>query len=238
MSGLPMSWPASSLTLAIDGSTPGPSVALVRGDDVVAETTAAPEPRKGRRLMELVHHVMADGGAAPAGIGGVVVGTGPGGFTGLRIALATAAGIAQGRGVPLVGASSLEAIALGIARASEGAELLAPATDARRGQVFAAAYRRDDADGLALALAPAAMAPDELVRELGDLETPERVAGAGTGWEVYADELAAAGVVAGPACPAASDLVARVRSGAGRPAAPEYLRLPDAEEKRRAAGEG
>ena len=237
MSGLPMSWPASSLTLAIDGSTPGPSVAVVRGDDVVAETTAPPEPRRGRRLMAMVHGVMGDAGARPDDLGGVVVGVGPGGFTGLRIAMATAGGIAQGLGVPVIGASSLEAIALGIRRAAPDAEFLAPATDARRGEVFAAVYRPHADGGITALHEPTAMTPDVFAATLAEIGGSG--AGAGTGYAAYRQELAPAVREAGAACPAASDLVARVRAGGGCPAYPLYLRLPDAEEnRRRAAGEG
>lgn len=236
MSGLPMSWPASSLTLAIDGSTPGPSVAVVRGEDVVAETTAPPEPRRGRRLMEMVHAVMGDAGARPDELGGVVVGVGPGGFTGLRIGMATAGGIAQGLGIPVVGASSLEAIALGIRRAAPEAEFLAPATDARRGEVFAAAYRPEPDGGLTVLREPAALTPGDFAAQLAGLDGAG--AGAGTGYAAYPGELTSAVRDAGAACPAASDLVTRVRAGGGCPAAPVYLRLPDAEEnRRRATGE-
>lgn len=238
MSGLPMSWPASSLTLAIDGSTPGPSVALVRGDDVVVETTVDPEPRRGRRLMEIVHSVMEEGAATPSDLGGVVVGVGPGGFTGLRIALATAGGIAQGQGVPLVGASSLEAIALGIERADPGAEILAPATDARRREVFSAAYRRGADGALDVVSEPAARSPEDFAAILTDLGGPPAVVGAGTGYTAYGEALGGRARLAGSAHPAASHLVALVRAGGGRAAAPDYLRLPDAEATRRRSEAG
>lgn len=231
-----MSWPASSLTLAIDGSTPGPSVALTRGADVVAENTATPEPRRGRRLMEMVHEVMVEADATPADLGGVVVGVGPGGFTGLRIALATAAGIAQGRGIELVGASSLEALALGIGRRTEDARFLAPATDARRREVFAAIYERDAGGELVAVMPPAALSPEEFGERLRQCDGV--VVGAGTGFSAYSDEIGGGATLVDAHHPAASDLVRRVIAGAGCPAAAEYLRLPDAEtNRRRDAGE-
>src|SRR6185312_13683750 len=111
----------------------------------------------------------------------VVVGVGPGGFTGLRIGIATALGLGQALGVPVSGASSLEAMAVGIL-AERGPEALAvPVIDARRGEVFAGAYRQGGS-GPREVLAPAAWRPETLAAELAALaeeEGPALLAGDG-----------------------------------------------------------
>jgi tRNA threonylcarbamoyladenosine biosynthesis protein TsaB len=225
-------------TFALDTATPSPSLALVSGDDPVAELWLAPTPDGGRRVLQAAHGLLAATGTGTGDIEDVVVGVGPGGFTGLRIGIATALGLGQALGVPVSGASSLEAMALGIL-AERGPDALAvPVIDARRGEVFAGAYRGDEG-GPREVLAPAAWRPEALAAELALLAEdggPALLAG---------DGLDAAGdLLAGPALeplprrsPAhrlrAAALVELVRAGAGRPATPTYLRLPDAEVNRR-----
>ena len=102
-------------TFALDTSTASPSLALVRDEEPVAELRLAPEPGAGRRVLEAVHGLLSSVGASVDDIDDIVVGVGPGGFTGLRIGLATALGLGQALGVPVTGASSLEALALGVA---------------------------------------------------------------------------------------------------------------------------
>ncbi len=96
------------------------------------------------------------------------MGTGPGGFTGLRLGISTARALAQGRDLPLVGVSSLEALARGIELVG-GKELELPGhpdlhgpvlamIDARRGEVFAATYRHHRETMEAIAIAPAELA--------------------------------------------------------------------------------
>lgn len=164
----------------------------------------------------------------------VIVGVGPGGFTGLRIGIATALGLAQARSIPCVGASSLGALALSIADVAPSADLVVPVLDARRGEVFTAAYR-PDAGALLEALAPSALTPSALEAALATLGgTAVVVGGAGIG--VLGDVLPAARRVFadGPmSSPRAPNLARLVDSGAGLPVVPVYARPPDAERNRR-----
>ena len=234
-------------TFALDTATPNPGLAVVRGDVAVAELWlgGGPGGTGGRRVLEAGHHLLEASGTALADVDRIVVGVGPGGFTGLRIGLATALALGQALGVPVVGASTREALALGIADArgpDREAALVVPVIDARRGELFAAAYRAaPGSDELEELLAPAALRPADLAAELGALPAglgPAFAAGDGLRASAAADLLA--GPLLRPLPPGspahrprAFDLVRRVEAGAGRPAAPLYLRLPDAEVNRR-----
>ena len=120
--------------------------------------------------------------------GRIAVGVGPGGFTGLRHGIATARALAQGRDLPLAGVSSLEALARGAEGEASGRPVLA-VIDARRGEVFAAAWR-----GAERLLEPVAIAPGDLAAKLG----AGRLAGplaAGDGSVRFREQLERAGAV-------------------------------------------
>lgn len=224
-------------TFALDTSTASPSLALVRGDRTVAELWLAPEPGSGRRVLEAAHGLLRAAGADAGQIEEIVVGVGPGGFTGLRIGLATALGLGQALGVPVTGASSLEALALGLAEGAPEGAVIAPVLDARRRELFAAAYRVAPGT-LEELIAPVAIAPAALADALRALGGP--VVAGGEGLAAAGEALRGDPFLAPPAGSArhrvaAAALVARVRAGGGRPARPVYARLPDAEVNRRAA---
>jgi tRNA threonylcarbamoyladenosine biosynthesis protein TsaB len=223
----------SPLVLGMDTATPSTAVAVwapggpqvERRDD----PAAGQRPAHGSRLLVLVEAALDAAGAGWEDVERIAVGVGPGGFTGLRLGIATARALAQGRGLPLVGVSSLAALAAGAREAAAGRALLA-AIDARRGEVFAAAWR----DGEPL-LEPLAIAPAELAARLraGGLDAPLAV---GDGAVRYAGELAVAGAVVPPQDAPEHRLsalhVCRLAAGA-EPAdrdalLPDYRREPDA----------
>ena len=119
-------------------------------DGTVVE--ARDEPEEGSRgahasrLLVLLEQALADGGVGWDAVDRIAIGVGPGGFTGLRIGIATARALAQARGLPLVPVSSLAALA---ARRRRRRGAVAAVIDARRGEVFAAAW--DGASGAARA---------------------------------------------------------------------------------------
>ncbi len=218
-------------TFALDTATPDPALALVADEGVVAEAVLGRVPGGGRRVLEAAHHLLAMAGQDPADLDEIVVGVGPGGFTGIRIGIATALGLGQGLGIPVRGASTLEALALGLSAAGDSPDVaLAPVIDARRGQVFAAAYAMGPDGALDTVIAPAAWNPVAFAAALGGMG-PALVAGDGADLVTLPPRARRA-----PAQPfdriAASRLVQRVRAGGERPVVPEYLRLPDAEENR------
>lgn len=224
-------------TFALDTATPSPALALVRGGVAVAELRLGPTPAGGRRVLECAHHLFGAAGVSLDAVDRIVVGVGPGGFTGLRIGIATALGLGQALRVPVVGASSLEALALGMAEASPEGALVSPVIDARRREVFAALYRARSGGALEEIVPPAARTADDLAAVVAMAAGGQEVRIAGDGLPPHAEILGRAPFhpldASSPAHRiSALDLVRRVEAGAARPAVPVYLRLPDAEVNR------
>ncbi|MEX2569771.1 MAG: tRNA (adenosine(37)-N6)-threonylcarbamoyltransferase complex dimerization subunit type 1 TsaB [Gemmatimonadota bacterium] len=173
--------------LAIDSSTSTGSVAVGAAGHVLAEVSLRVAGGHSSALMPAVDYAIRSAGLKPADLGGVVVGAGPGSFTGLRIAGATAKGIVQGLEVPLFAYSSLLAAA---AQAWSAAGPVCALFDARGRDVFAACYRFGD--GIEAVLPPRALSVDELIQRMrssgGD------VLFLGDGAERHAKELTTAGV--------------------------------------------
>jgi tRNA threonylcarbamoyladenosine biosynthesis protein TsaB len=223
------------LTFALDTSTQSPSLAITRNDRVVGELWLGPDPDAGRRVLEAGHHLLCATGIGLSQLERIVVGVGPGGFTGLRIGLATAHALGQALACPVVGAISLEALALGIAETVEPGVIVLPAHDARRAELFAAAYRVGPDGALEQVIGPVAIPAALLARELaGQLRDGVRVVSAGTGAIVGRDALEAVGIEIAPVGSSAhrlraAALVERVAAGAGCDPSPRYARLPDAE---------
>jgi len=118
--------------LAIDTSGTSALVALGEaGGRLLAERRWAAGYRHGEELLSRIDEMLIAAGVAVLDLGGIVVATGPGAFTGLRVGLATAKGLAHGLGVPIAGVPTSEALleAAGVAGAIEGtgAALLLPA---------------------------------------------------------------------------------------------------------------
>jgi tRNA threonylcarbamoyladenosine biosynthesis protein TsaB len=224
------------ILLAFDTATPSTVVGLDTGSEVLeARDDRAPgeRPRHAQELLGLARSLLGRAGLAFGDVERVAVGVGPGSFTGLRIGVSTARSLAQATGAELVALSTLRALAV----AAEGhADVVLPVVDARRGEVFAAAWRRDEEQ-----LAPQAIAPSALA----DLAQPGWL-GVGDGAVRFRDQLVQAGVtVPEPDAPVHRLSAATIcRLGAqAEPAprdavVPSYLRLPDAEQRPRVRPEG
>lgn len=134
------------LTLAIDTSADLCAAALHDGDSdsVLAELSEDIGRGHAERLMDVIAGVLGRAGCDYGDLGRVAACAGPGSFTGVRVGLATARGIALGLGVPAVGVSSLEALALeGRGRMPDSAETpLLAVLDARRGQAYVQIFGR------------------------------------------------------------------------------------------------
>jgi tRNA threonylcarbamoyladenosine biosynthesis protein TsaB len=126
------------LILALDASTPVTTVALARenGREVLAEISVTARGAS-ETLLPAVHAALQLAGEDLGSVERVLAGVGPGTFTGIRIAAATARALSSGTGIPLSKNSTLEALA---APALSFSESVLAVLDARRGQVFARRY--------------------------------------------------------------------------------------------------
>lgn len=128
--------PPTDLSLALDASTYRGTVAVLRGDRVLASREVGMKGADEERLMPAVVTTLAEAGSDVTGLARVICGEGPGSFTSLRIAGAIAKGIASARGIPLYAISSLFLIAAAAdPPLGEGAWLCV--TDAMRGECHA-----------------------------------------------------------------------------------------------------
>jgi tRNA threonylcarbamoyladenosine biosynthesis protein TsaB len=214
--------------LAFDTATAATVVGLLFDDGTLVEARHDPplggRPEHAPRLLPLVHEVVEDWDAV-ARLG---VGTGPGSFTGLRIGIATARALAQGRGLPLVGVSTLAVLARRLAEEHDGTSLAV--LDARRGEAFAAAWRAGEE-----LLAPAALSPEAMAERVAALPPPVQAAGDGS--VHFREELQAAGAEVPDDSSPLHHVSARILCEAAAEAEeeppgtvlPDYLRLPDAE---------
>ncbi len=119
---------------ALDTSSPLGSIALFEDGALVAEDARRVSNAHGESLLPMVDALFAKAGWKPRDVGRWGVGVGPGSFTGVRIAVATAKGIAIATGAELVGVTALDAVAFGV-EAGEG-DAVASVLDAMKGEVF------------------------------------------------------------------------------------------------------
>ena len=232
------------MILGIDTATAATAAAVWAPDGPAVEARddpggpASARPAHATRLLALVEEALERASAGWDDVERIAVGIGPGGFTGLRHGIATARGLAQARDLPLVGVSSLEALARGAAEWAaaerrgicEDVPPVLAVIDARRGEVFAAAWR-----GAERLLEPVAIAPADLAARIaaGPLAAP---LAAGDGAVRFREQLERAGALV----PADRSPVHRIsalqvcRIGAVGEAAgrdglvPDYRREPDA----------
>jgi tRNA threonylcarbamoyladenosine biosynthesis protein TsaB len=132
------------IVLGFDTATQSTAVGLrlADGSTLQARDDPAPDAHPGHatRLLELAGELLAQGGLEWSAIARIAVGVGPGRFTGLRVGVATARGLAQSLGIELVGVSSLHALALGVTQREGADRPVLAVIDARRGEAFAGAY--------------------------------------------------------------------------------------------------
>lgn len=242
-----------TVTLGFDTATEATAVGLRLGDGMVfqARDDPAPGDRPGHatRLLPLAGELLERAQVGWSELERIAVGIGPGTFTGLRIGVATARGLAQSLGIPLVGVSSLGALAEGaLAQDDEKPDGVVSVIDARRGEIFAAlcpARNTDGArgaadDGGSVPQAPLVLPPDALGGLLASSEVDlltERWLAVGNGATRYSEHLLEAGLVlpadgsplhriSGEAICKLSDTV---EPGELQVVTPQYLRRPDAE---------
>ena len=178
--------------LAIDTATLTASCAVVEIDDAGALRVLAARDGEtsthSEKILPLVASVAEDAGVDVGHLDAFAVGAGPGSFTGLRIGMATAKGLAFAAGRPLWVVSSLAALALDLVERGDAA-LYLPLLDARRGEIYAGFYRA--AHGVVEAIAPErVLPPEDLPAALAAMPAASAIAG-GDALAIHRDPLAA-----------------------------------------------
>jgi tRNA threonylcarbamoyladenosine biosynthesis protein TsaB len=215
--------------LGFDTSTAAVTACLLREDGEAFERVPPVErlferPAHAAELLPAIHAVLVDSGVDWPEVDAVAVGVGPGGFTGLRIGVATARALAHANDLELRPVSSLAALAAGM-----DGPLRLPLFDARRGELFAALYE----DGREV-WEPFLAEPGELVARLR--EAPAKPVAAGDGSLGFAEVLEAAGVSVAPRESPSHTvralhlcrLAAAARAVPPEAVLPMYIRSPDA----------
>jgi len=200
--------------LSFDTATPLVTVAIHDGQDVVAERVSDLPMKHGEQLAPLIESVIADTGLVRQDLTAIAVGVGPGPFTGLRVGLVTARTLGYVLDIPIYGVCSLDVIAIEALDTGAVRGGFMVATDARRKEVYLAAY---DDQGRRLE-GPVVSRPAEVATDLPV---------AGEGARLYPDAFAHA---VGPVRPSAGWLARVVSEERAELLDPEplYLRRPDA----------
>lgn len=196
---------------------PAPEIVTVRSDDRARHHDEV--------LLDLVDTAMGDAGVARSELSGIVVGRGPGPFTGLRVGLVAARTIAAVLGIPERGVSSLDALAHQALATHDGPATVAVALDARRREVYYARYRREENGAVVREDGPAVAPPAAVSEQLAACDLL-----VGSGAHLYPELLPATSelvhVDAGHLIQVAAQLTAQGEDL--RSTEPLYLRDPDA----------
>lgn len=170
------------MLLCLDTSTAQTTLALAEGDDLLGTLTARAPGRHEETLLPMIERLLESAGRQRSDLRTVAVGLGPGGFTSLRVGIASAKGLAIGLGAELVGVGSLRVLARGLASAHAVSAVF---VDAQRGEVYGAAYAFSGESGETL-VEPMHGAPEEVAGLI-------RARAAGAKLVVGGDALAAHG---------------------------------------------
>lgn len=215
----------SATILAFDSSGAAVSAALCRGGVALAARSEPMERGHGERLLPLLKAVMAEAAVGFDALDAIAVAAGPGRFTGLRIGVAAARGLALATGKPAIGIGSFEAAAAAALAEGPARSAILVAIDSRREELFAQLFdRAGEATG-----APLVATPDAIAATLpaGALVV------AGDGALLMERALAGRGNVRILAAALRPEILAQraeaaLRQGRAEPALPIYLRAPDA----------
>ncbi|MGB0133437.1 tRNA (adenosine(37)-N6)-threonylcarbamoyltransferase complex dimerization subunit type 1 TsaB [Dokdonella sp.] len=162
--------------LAFETSTECCSVALSRNGEIIARSEIAPR-RHAELLLPMCDEVLVEAGVSRRQLDAIAVGRGPGAFTGVRLAISAAQGMALALDLPVIPISSLAALAM---EAPANGRPIFAIIDARMGEVYAGAFRRA-VDGLVEPFGSESVGSAEAL----DLSTAAEWNVVGTGWETY-----------------------------------------------------
>lgn len=163
------------MLLAIETATLASGVALATADKLVAEIIVQTKKTHSERLMPHIEQLLELGQVAKEDITAIAVSIGPGSFTGLRIGLATAKALAYVWNVPVIGVSTLAALAYACPAPNS---LICPLLDAQKGNVYQAVYRWEKGM-LQEVIPPRVIAHQEAINELASQPLPVIMLGEG-----------------------------------------------------------
>ncbi|MBV2128787.1 tRNA (adenosine(37)-N6)-threonylcarbamoyltransferase complex dimerization subunit type 1 TsaB [Arsukibacterium indicum] len=169
--------------LALDTSTEACSVALLYQDNIIALDEVCPQ-QHSKRVLPMIDNVLAEAGLSLTDLDGIVFGRGPGSFTGVRIGVSVAQGLAFGADLPVFGVSTLAAMAQAAVRLHQASQIVA-AIDARMAEVYLGCFGCD-ATGIVQPLTTEQAVKPQSLSSLG---LSGKVMAVGTGWQTYVDEL-------------------------------------------------
>jgi tRNA threonylcarbamoyladenosine biosynthesis protein TsaB len=191
--------------LALDAATEACSVALLSGDELISRFAEGGRSH-AQQVLDMVEAVLAEAEVSLSMLDGIAASIGPGAFTGVRIGVAVAQGLAFGAGLGVVPVSTLEALAFHVMR--RGGRQAVACLDARMGEVYWGCFAADLARGL-VASCPASVGPPGSVV----LPVPGAYCGIGRGFGAY------------PALAALPGLKLDPEDAAALPNAREFARL-------------
>ncbi|MDI9276001.1 tRNA (adenosine(37)-N6)-threonylcarbamoyltransferase complex dimerization subunit type 1 TsaB [Pantoea sp. EABMAA-21] len=220
----------SARILALDTATEACSAALLNQQQIDARFEIAPRDHT-QRILPLVQELLQAQQLDLTALDVLAFGRGPGSFTGVRIGIGIAQGLALGANLPMIGVSSLATMAQGAWRLT-GANRVLAAIDARMGEVYWAEYQRDANGEWQGADSEAVLKPEDVQARIGQLSG--EWATVGTGWAAYPHLLSSTGatlMTTEVTLPAAEDMLPlalsawqRGESVAVENAEPVYLR--------------
>ncbi|WP_456310016.1 tRNA (adenosine(37)-N6)-threonylcarbamoyltransferase complex dimerization subunit type 1 TsaB [Serratia proteamaculans] len=213
----------STRILAIDTATEACSVALLNDDRLLAHFELCAREHT-QRILPLVQQILQEGGVALKDLDALAFGRGPGSFTGVRIGIGIAQGLALGANLPLIGVSTLKTMAQSAWRLHGASRVLA-AIDARMGEVYWAEYQRDEQGHWQGEETEAVLKPDAAAARMAALSG--QWACVGTGWQAWpqlAENSALALTLSDVTLPCAEDMLplAQQALAAGMTVAPEH----------------
>jgi tRNA threonylcarbamoyladenosine biosynthesis protein TsaB len=163
--------------LALDAATEACSVALLLNGEVIVRSIESGKSN-AQQILTLVQEVTAEGQVSLSSLEGIAASIGPGAFTGVRISVAVAQGLAFGAGIPVVPVTTLEALALQVLYDAHGAAIAC--LDARMGEVYWGCFTADGARGVIASSAPKVGPPATVT-----LSSSGRHLGIGRGFSAY-----------------------------------------------------
>ncbi|HHR6130003.1 TPA: tRNA (adenosine(37)-N6)-threonylcarbamoyltransferase complex dimerization subunit type 1 TsaB [Providencia alcalifaciens] len=180
----------SSRILAVDTATEACSVALLCDGEIISRFAISPREHT-QKVLPMVEEVLAQAGIKLNQLDALAFGRGPGSFTGVRIGVGIAQGLALGADLPMVGVSSLMTLAQGVYRTTNSSRVLV-AIDARMSEIYCAQYQRDEQGFWLGEETEAVMLPADFKAKFTEVqftEVQEQWSYAGTGWAAYPELL-------------------------------------------------